>query len=64
METDVINYSLQQAVTNAIEMSTKYNKNYAVVPTEDKKGYAVIGARYAKFNKDKLDIEFITDIHK
>lgn len=64
METDVINYSLQQAVTNAIDMSIKYNKNYAVVPTEDKKGYTIIGAHYAKFNRDKLQIEYMTDINK
>lgn len=57
---DVYIYSLKEAVTNAIDMSIKYNKDYAVVQMDN--GYGVISARYANYNKDKLTIEYITDI--
>jgi len=57
---DVEIYSFRQATINALDMSEKYHKNYAVV--RELNGYAVISARYARINKDKLDIQFTTDI--
>lgn len=64
METNdgIVIYTFAEAVTNAIELSKKYKRNYAVVITQH--GYSVIGARYAKRNWDKLQIEYVTDIQK
>ena len=60
-DNDTIIYTLREAVINAIDLAEKYKKNYAVV-TALPRGYSVIGARYAKRNSDKLQIEYVTDI--